>query len=78
MPRYQSTIATAGLRFSSVLVRQRSEMLRWYTNGGCPIDDMRDPARAMHSDLEAALSDMLATRTVQVPETQPFGCATVR
>lgn len=42
------------------------------------IDDTRDPSRATHSDLEDALADIVAHRTVQVPETQPFGCAIVR
>jgi peroxiredoxin len=41
------------------------------------IDDTRDPSRATHSDLEDALADVVANRTVQVPETQPFGCAIV-
>lgn len=41
------------------------------------IDDSRDPAKATHSDLEAALADVLANRAVRVPETQPFGCAIV-
>jgi peroxiredoxin len=41
------------------------------------IDDTRDPARATRSDLEQALGDMLADRAVQIPETQPFGCAIV-
>jgi len=42
------------------------------------IDDSRDPARATYSDLEHALGDILAQRTVSVPETKPFGCAIVR
>jgi peroxiredoxin len=41
------------------------------------IDDTRDPARANRSDLEQALADVLAGRAVQIPETQPFGCAIV-
>jgi AhpC/TSA family len=42
------------------------------------IDDSRDPAKATYSDLEHALEDILAQRTVRVSETQPFGCAIVR
>ena len=42
------------------------------------IDDSRDPAKAMYSDLEHALEDVLTRRTVRVPETKPFGCAIVR
>jgi peroxiredoxin len=42
------------------------------------IDDTRDPSRATLSDLERALADILADRTVRIPETQPFGCAIVR
>ena len=42
------------------------------------IDDSRDPAKATYSDLEHALGDILAQRTVSVPETTPFGCAIVR
>ena len=42
------------------------------------IDETRDPARASYSDLENALQDLLANRTVQVPETKPFGCAIVK
>jgi peroxiredoxin len=42
------------------------------------IDDSRDPARATYSDLENALEDILAHRSVRVPETKPFGCTIVR
>lgn len=42
------------------------------------IDDSRDPAKATSSDLEHALEDILAQKSVRVPETQPFGCAIVR
>jgi len=42
------------------------------------MDDAREPARATYSDLENALNDLLAKRTVMVSETQPFGCAIVR
>jgi peroxiredoxin len=42
------------------------------------IDDSCDPAKATYSDLEHALEDVLAQRTVRVPETKPFGCAIVR
>src|SRR5437899_3175867 len=41
------------------------------------IDDSRDPSKATYSDLENALEDILANRTVRVPETKPFGCAIV-
>ena len=42
------------------------------------IDDSRDPSKATYSDLEYALEDVLAQKTVRVPETKPFGCAIVR
>jgi peroxiredoxin len=42
------------------------------------MDDVRDPAKATYSDLEHALEDILAHRTVRVPETKPFGCVIVR
>ena len=42
------------------------------------IDDSRDPAQATYSDLEHALEDVLAQRTVRVPEKKPFGFAIVR
>ena len=42
------------------------------------MDDARDPAKATYSDLEDALADVLAQRTVRVSETKPFGCAIVR
>ena len=42
------------------------------------LDDTREPARATYSDLENALTDLLANRAVAVSETQPFGCAIVR
>jgi len=42
------------------------------------IDDSRDPSKATYSDLEHALEDILAQRTVRVSETKPFGCAIVR
>lgn len=42
------------------------------------IDDSRDPAKITSKDLENAISDLLDGRSVQVPETQPFGCAIVR
>jgi peroxiredoxin len=41
------------------------------------MDDARDPVKATYSDLEHALEDVLAQRTVRVPETKPFGCAIV-
>jgi hypothetical protein len=42
------------------------------------IDDSRDPARVTSFDLDRALADMFEDRPVEVPETQPFGCAIVR
>jgi AhpC/TSA family len=42
------------------------------------IDDSRDPAKATYSDLENTLEDILAHRTVRVPETNRFGCAIVQ
>jgi peroxiredoxin len=42
------------------------------------IDDSRDPANITSTDLENAISDLLNGTSVQVSETQPFGCAIVR
>lgn len=42
------------------------------------IDDSRDPASVTSFDLERAVTDVLEGRPVEVPETQPFGCAIVR
>jgi hypothetical protein len=41
------------------------------------IDDSRDPASVTSSDLDHAVADVLAGRSAEVPETQPFGCAIV-
>jgi peroxiredoxin len=57
-----------------VFVLDRARRLRYKGR----IDDARDPVRATRSDLEAALAEVIAHRAVQVPETQPFGCAIVR
>jgi peroxiredoxin len=57
-----------------IFVLDRTRILRYKGR----IDDARDPAQATSSDLEQALSDLLAHRTVRVPETKPFGCAIVR
>ena len=42
------------------------------------IDDSRDPSKITRHDLESALVAVLEDRVVEVPETQPFGCAIVR
>jgi len=42
------------------------------------IDDSRDPARVTVRDLQNAIDDFLADRSVRVAETSPFGCAIVR
>jgi thiol-disulfide isomerase/thioredoxin len=39
------------------------------------IDDSRDPSRVTSNDLRNALDDMLAGRSVRVPDTRPFGCS---
>jgi peroxiredoxin len=41
------------------------------------IDDSRNPDRVTISDLRNAIEDLLANRTVGVPETTPFGCSIV-
>ena len=41
------------------------------------IDDSRDPAKVTIRDLQKGLDDILAMRAVEVPETDPFGCAIV-
>ena len=41
------------------------------------IDDSRDPTSVTSIDLERAVADVLEGRPVDVPETQPFGCAIV-
>jgi hypothetical protein len=55
-------------------VLDQARMLRYRGR----MDDTRDPARATVNDLENALNDLLANRSVAVSETQPFGCAIVR
>jgi peroxiredoxin len=42
------------------------------------IDDSRDPSKITSHDLESALADVLEGRTVEAPDTAPFGCAIVR
>lgn len=42
------------------------------------MDETREPARATYSDLENALTDLIANRPVTVSETPPFRCAIVR
>jgi peroxiredoxin len=41
------------------------------------IDDSRNPDRVTISDLRNAIEDLLANRSVGVPETTPFGCSVV-
>lgn len=41
------------------------------------IDDQRAPERVTSRDLETAVDDLLAGRSVCVPRTEPFGCAIV-
>ena len=41
------------------------------------IDDSRTGRRVEHHDLEQAIEDVLAGRSVRVPATEPFGCAIV-
>jgi thiol-disulfide isomerase/thioredoxin len=41
------------------------------------IADSRDPAKVTRHDLRVALDDLLAERDVEVPETEPSGCAIV-
>lgn len=42
------------------------------------IDDSRDPSKLTSSDLADAVAAVVEGRTVEVPDTQPFGCAIVR
>ncbi|HEU5003433.1 MAG TPA: redoxin domain-containing protein [Actinomycetota bacterium] len=56
-----------------VLLFDRQRRLRYRGR----IDDARMPERVTRRDLEEAVKDLLAGREVQVPETQPFGCAIV-
>lgn len=42
------------------------------------IDDSRDPSKITSHDLEDAIVAVLGGRNVEVPDTQPFGCAIVR
>jgi len=39
------------------------------------IDDSRDKSKVTSPDLRNALDDMLAGRSVRVPDTKPFGCS---
>jgi peroxiredoxin len=41
------------------------------------IADARDPSRVRRHDLACAIDDVLAGRSVEVPETEAFGCAVV-
>jgi peroxiredoxin len=41
------------------------------------IDDSRDPAKVTSRDLQKGLEEILASKAVRVPETEPFGCAIV-
>jgi hypothetical protein len=41
------------------------------------IDDSRNPDSVTISDLRNAIEDLLANRSVGVPETTPFGCSIV-
>ena len=41
------------------------------------IADSRDPAKVTRHDLHVALDDLLAGRAVEMPETEPSGCAIV-
>jgi peroxiredoxin len=41
------------------------------------VDDSRNPDRVTASDLRNAIDDLLANRSVGVPETTPFGCSIV-
>jgi peroxiredoxin len=42
------------------------------------IADSRDPAKVTRRDLERAMVDLLAGKAVEVPETEPLGCAIVQ
>ena len=44
---------------------------------GGRVADSRDPAKVTRRDLEIALEDLLAGTEVEVPETEPLGCAIV-
>jgi len=39
------------------------------------IDDSRDPSKVSSPDLRNALDDMVAGKSVRVPDTKPFGCS---
>jgi len=39
------------------------------------IDDSRDASKVTRPDLREALDDMVAGRSVRVPDTKPFGCS---
>jgi thiol-disulfide isomerase/thioredoxin len=41
------------------------------------IADSRDPAKVTRRDLEVALDELLDEKAVEVPETEPLGCAIV-
>lgn len=42
------------------------------------IDDSRDPSKITRNDLEDALAGLLDGKPVELPDTEPFGCAIVR
>lgn len=61
------------VRTPHVFVFDRDRKLRYRGR----IDDSRDPAKVTSRDLQKGLEDILAMKAVQVPETEPFGCAIV-
>lgn len=58
------------VRTPEVLVFDRERRLRYRGR----VDDAKDPAAVTRHDLRAALDDLLAGRTVAVPETWAVGC----
>jgi thiol-disulfide isomerase/thioredoxin len=60
-------------RTPHVFLLDRERALRYQGR----IADSRDPAKVTRRDLEAAVEDLLAERAVDVPETEPLGCAIV-
>ena len=61
------------VRTPHVFVLDRERRLRYRGR----IDDSRDPAKVTSRDLQQGLEDILALKAVQVPETEPSGCAIV-
>ena len=61
------------VRTPQVFLLDRERKLRYRGR----IADSRDPVKVTRRDLQCAVEDLLTSRAMEVPETEPFGCAIV-